>query len=120
MQAWTNVVVTDKEHPRTGTAGTCQGQPFTGADAAGQVLAQLLEDARAAHEASDKAAAAAAAAKSQAKEAADLAKRAQTAADAYAAEKGANTADLAPCVSVKFDADGATETVAVSSLQVLG
>jgi hypothetical protein len=120
FQAWTPVLVIDPAHPRTGTAGVCQGEPLTREQVA-IATAENLDDLALAAEA--KAADAAAVA-------AELAATAKTlAAGAKAARKQADAAAVAvatgtdtgagPQVWVRFDSDLVAEPVEVSALQAL-
>lgn len=120
MQAWTPVLVIDPDHPRTGTAGICQGVPMTPQAATEGRAAELAAAAdQAEAQAADAASIAAdtAAASKAAKAAATAARKA---ADKAAAEAAGEPVDTAPRVMVRFDADQAVECVPVAQLQALG
>lgn len=120
FQAWTPVLVIDPAHPRTGTAGVCQGEPLTREQVATASAEHLEDQALAAEAKAADAAAVAAELAATAKTLAAGAKAAREAADA-AAVAAANGTDTGagPQVWVRFDSDLVEEPVDVSALQAL-
>lgn len=121
MQAWTPVLVSDKDHPRAGTAGVCQGIPFTPEAASSGQAVELASLAKAAEQRAADALATLAEVTIAAQAAESDAKAARAAYESAAAEVAAGAPpDNAARVLVKFDSDLMIEAMKVEDLTILG
>jgi hypothetical protein len=119
MQAWTPVSVIDPDHPRKDTAGTCQGAPFTLANATAADAQRLADVWKEADKLADAARAELAAATVKAQDADRVAAEALAVAHAAQAAAAGEPTDTAERVRVKFDTDGQVVEMRVDQLQVL-
>lgn len=121
MQAWTNVLVIDKTHARTGQAGVCQGPPVTKHGSTSKTAAEMDETATKAEDlviaSAERLARATADHEVLQAQAVQLRARANDA-DSDNAATDPESGEL--FIDVKFDADGTVESLPVAALSVLG